>query len=285
MDTWRIPIGDWSEVAITWMTDTFASVFDLLKAIFEGAYSALDAVLNWPPAWVILLAFGLIGLVVRGWRFVLLTWAGLSLIVFMDQWENAMHTISLVAVASVVATVVAIPVGIAAARSDRVSTLVRPVLDFMQTMPAFVYLIPAVVIFSVGTMPGIMATIIFAMPPGVRLTELGIRQVDHEVVEAGHAFGTTPGRILRQIQLPLAMPSIMAGINQVIMLALSMTVIAGLTGGPGLGRPVLEAISTLNIGLGFEAGLAVVIVAIYLDRVTAALGQRTSVASAQRVDA
>lgn len=283
MDSWRIPIGDWSEVAIDWLTDTFGPFFDLLKTIFEGAYDALDAVLNWPPAWVVLLAFGLIGLAVRGWRFALLAVLGLSLIVFMDQWENGMHTVALVAVASVVAAAVAIPIGIAAAQSDQVSKLVRPVLDFMQTMPAFVYLIPAVVIFSVGTMPGIVATIVFAMPPGVRLTELGIRQVDPEVVEAGHAFGTTPGRILRQIQLPLAMPSIMAGINQVIMLALSMTVIAGLTGGPGLGRPVLEAISTLNVGLGFEAGLAVVILAIYLDRVTSALGHR-SVISLQRAE-
>jgi glycine betaine/proline transport system permease protein len=185
-------------------------------------------------------------------------------------------------VACVVAAMIAIPVGIAAARSQTVSSIVRPVLDFMQTMPALLYVLLAVLIFSVGVVPGIVATIIFAMPPGIRLTELGIRQVDPEVVEAGHAFGSSPGKILRQVQLPLALPTIMAGINQVIMLALAMVVLAGMVGGPGLGQVVLASLSRLDIGLGFEAGLSVVILAIYLDRVTGALGSRSRIARLEK---
>ena len=170
------------------------------------------------------------------------------------------------------AVLLSIPLGIWAARSDTVSAIVRPVLDFLQTMPAFVYLIPALILFRVGVVPGIVATIAFAMAPGVRLTELGIRSVDTEVVEAGHAFGATPRRILRQIQLPLALPTIMAGVNQVIMLALSMVVIASMVGAPGLGRDIIQSLSRIDVGLGFEAGIAVVILAILLDRLTATLG-------------
>ena len=151
------------------------------------------------------------------------------------------------------------------------SRVVRPVLDFLQTMPAFVYLIPAIIFFGVGAVPGMIATIVFAVAPGVRLTELGIRGVDAEIVEAGEAFGATPGRILRQIQIPLALPSIMAGINQVIMLSLSMVVIAGMVGAAGLGGEIVRAIGRINVGLGFEAGIAVVILAMILDRITSAL--------------
>ncbi|WP_316294219.1 ABC transporter permease, partial [Clavibacter michiganensis] len=154
----------------------------------------------------------------------------------------------------------------------RVRSVVKPVLDFMQTMPALVYLIPAIVFFSIGVVPGLVATVIFALPPGVRFAELGIRGVDSETVEAGQAFGATPGQILRGIQLPLAMPTIMAGVNQVIMLALSMAVIAGMAGADGLGKEVVQALSTVNLAKGVEAGLSVVIIAVFLDRMTAALG-------------
>ena len=183
-----------------------------------------------------------------------------------------MHTLALTLVAALIAVLISVPIGIWAARSDRVSTIVKPVLDFLQTMPAFVYLIPAIILFGIGVVPGIVATIVFAMAPGVRLTELGIRGVDSEVVEAGHAFGSSPGRILRQIQLPLAMPTIMAGVNQVIMLSLSMVVIAGMVGAPGLGSDIVQALSRIDVGLGAEAGLSVVILAIVLDRLTASFG-------------
>jgi glycine betaine/proline transport system permease protein len=241
----------------------------------------LAAILSLPPSLVLALTFGIIGFALRGWKFGLFAWAAFTLIDSMGQWKAAMDSLALVLVASVVAVALAIPIGIAAGRSDMASRIVKPVLDFMQTMPAFVYLIPAISLFSIGVVPGVVATVIFAMAPGVRLTELGIRQVDHEVVEAGEAFGASPAKILGRIQIPLALPTIMAGINQVIMLALSMVVIAGLVGAEGLGGAVYSAISTVDVAAGFEAGLAVVILAVYLDRLTASLTNRSAVVRAQ----
>jgi glycine betaine/proline transport system permease protein len=174
----------------------------------------------------------------------------------------------LVLAASTVALAVGLPIGISMARSDLVESLIRPVLDFMQTMPPFVYLIPAAIFFGLGTVPGAIATVVFAMPPAVRLTNLGIRQVNKEQIEAGLAFGCTRRQLLTKVQLPLAMPSIMAGVNQTIMLALSMVVIASMIGAGGLGNTVLTGIQRLNVGLGFEGGLGVVILAILLDRIT-----------------
>ena len=277
----RLPIGDWAEAAVDWLTATFDWFFDLIKAVLSGAYNGLDDLLTAPPFWVLIGVLVALAWWVKGWKLALTAAVGLLLITTMDQWDNAMHTLALVLIATVIALLLAIPLGILAARHARVSAVVRPVLDFMQTMPAFVYLIPTVVIFLTGPVPGLVATVIFAMAPGVRFTELGIRQVDREVVEAGEAFGSSSGRILRQIQLPLAMPTIMAGVNQVIMLSLSMVVIAGLVGAAGLGSEVTRALSSINVGLGFEAGLAVVILAVYLDRVTSALGSRSAVARAQ----
>ena len=281
----RIPLGDWIDAAVDWLTSTFDQVFELVKVVLLALFDALETLLNGPPNWVVAVVLGAAALWAKGLRFGLGAVAGFAVIAGVNQWDNAMATLALVLVARLIALAMGIPTGIWAARNDRVSALVRPVLDFMQTMPAFVYLIPVVVIFLAGVVPGIVATIIFALAPGVRFTELGIRQVDPEVVEAGHAFGSPPGRILRQIQIPLALPTIMAGINQVIMLSLSMVVIAGLTGAPGLGRPVVEALSRVNVALGFEAGLSVVILAIYLDRVTSALADRSPVARALRATA
>jgi glycine betaine/proline transport system permease protein len=262
------------------VTSTFSGVFSAIKSVLEGAYDGLDTVLSGPPFWFIAVALALVALFAKGWKLAVGTLVGLVVIAGVDQWGNAMDTLALVILASLVALVLAIPLGIWAAGNDRVSRTVRPVLDFMQTMPAFVYLIPTVVIFRVGVVPGIVATVIFAMAPGVRFTELGLRQVDREVVEAGHAFGSTDGRILRQIQLPLAMPTIMAGVNQVIMLSLSMVVISGMVGAAGLGGAVVQALQRVNVSLGFEAGLSVVILAMFLDRVTSALGTRTPTARA-----
>jgi glycine betaine/proline transport system permease protein len=189
----------------------------------------------------------------------------------MQLWTETMQSLAVVLVATAVAIAVGIPLGIWAARRRLVSVLVRPLLDLMQTTPPFVYLIPAVFFFGVGVVPGVVATAVFALAPAVRLTELGIRQVDAEVVEAARAFGAPPRRVLLDVQLPLALPSIMAGINQVIMLALSMVVVAGLAGAEGLGAVVTSAVTQLDIGAGTEGGLAVVILAVYLDRVTGAL--------------
>ncbi|KJY19368.1 glycine/betaine ABC transporter permease, partial [Streptomyces sp. NRRL S-104] len=206
----------------------------------------------------------------------LLAFAGFALVDSVGLWPDAMSTLSLVLVATLVTLVFAIPLGIWAARSDRVSAVLRPLLDFMQTMPAMVYLIPGIIFFGVGVVPGIIATIVFSLPPGVRMTELGIRQVDAELVEAAEAFGTTPRDTLVRVQLPLALPTLMAGVNQVIMLGLSMVVIAGMVGGGGLGGAVYRAIGNVDIGLGFEAGLSIVILAMYLDRMTGALGRQVS---------
>jgi ABC-type proline/glycine betaine transport system permease subunit len=268
----RIPMGSWAKSFIDFITDTFGFFFDFVRAIFSGAYDLVDFALASPPFWVIILIAAALGLMIRGWKFAVGTAVGLLVIVGVNQWANAMDSLALVLVASVLAILFSVPLGILAAKSTVASNLIRPVLDFMQTMPAFVYLIPALILFRVGVVPGIVATIIFAMAPGVRLTELGIRKVDHEVVEAGQAFGASPWRILRQIQLPLAMPTIMAGINQVIMLSLSMVVISGMVGAGGLGQQVVASLNRIDVSLGFEAGLSVVILAIFLDRITAALG-------------
>jgi glycine betaine/proline transport system permease protein len=276
----RVPLGDWVESFVDWMTDALDPLFDVVKAVLVGVYDVFEVVLASPPFWVVALVLAAVALVAKGWRLAVGSLVGFLVVAAVAQWDNAMDTLALVLLATVITLAIAIPLGIWAARDDRVSRTVRPVLDFMQTMPAFVYLIPTVVIFLTGPVPGIIATIVFAMAPGVRFTELGIRQVDTEVVEAGHAFGSTPGRILRQIQLPLAMPTIMAGVNQVIMLSLSMVVIAGFVGAGGLGQPVVQALSSIDVALGFEAGLSVVILAMFLDRVTSALADRAPVARA-----
>jgi len=282
---YRLPLGDWVDSAISAITSTFGGFFDGVKAVLLGAYDALALVFTGPPPWAVVLVFVALALWTKGWRLAVGALIGFAVIVGVDQWNNAMFTLSLVIVAGAIALVIAIPLGILAARSDRVSQALRPVLDFMQTMPAFVYLIPTVVIFLTGAVPGIVATIVFALAPGVRFTELGIRGVDAEVVEAGHAFGASPWRILRQIQIPLALPTIMAGINQVIMLSLSMAVISGLAGAEGLGRDVVSALSRVDVALGFEAGLGVVILAMYLDRMTSALADRAPVSRALKLAA
>ncbi len=272
MNEFRLPLGQWVEDFIDVLTEVLDGFFAVVRAIFLGFYDGVDWVLSTPPFWLIIVLIAALAWWARGWKLAVGSALGLLVIVGVDQWENAMDTLALVLVASTIAVVIAIPVGILAARSDLASKIIKPILDFMQTMPAFVYLIPALILFRVGVVPGIVATIVFAMAPGVRLTELGIRGVDKEVVEAGQAFGSSPGRILRQIQLPLAMPSIMAGVNQVIMLSLSMVVIAGMVGAGGLGGDVVASLNRIDVALGFEAGLSVVILAVILDRITGAFG-------------
>lgn len=272
MDGFRLPVGEWIDAALDWAKENLELLFDTVDATFEWMVESLTALLLLVPPLGLIVAFAALGWVLRSWKLAAGTVVSFLLIVAMDQWETSMQTLALVLVAALIAVVVAMPTGILMAKSDRASAVLRPVLDFMQTMPAFVYLIPAITFFSIGVVPGVVATIIFALPPGVRFTELGIRGVDSERVEAGQAFGATPGQILRGIQLPLAAPTIMAGINQVIMLSLSMAVIAGIAGADGLGKEVVAAVSTLNVPRGVEAGLSVVILAIFLDRVTSALG-------------
>jgi glycine betaine/proline transport system substrate-binding protein len=272
----RIPFGDWVNDAVDWLLNHMAWLFDFLKTLFSGTYDGIDAILQAPQPLLLAGIFAVMAFWLRGTSAGVLTFAGFAFIDSLGLWEDAMVTLSLVLVATLIALVVSVPVGIWAARSDRVSGIVRPVLDFMQTLPAMIYLIPAILFFGTGAPAGIVATLIFALAPGVRMTELGIRQVDKELVEAADAFGTTPRDILLRIQLPLALPTVMAGVNQVIMLGLSMAAIAGMVGTGGLGGDVNEAIGQLNVGLGSEAGVAIVILAIYLDRMTGALGTQVS---------
>ncbi|WP_035776492.1 ABC transporter permease subunit [Arthrobacter sp. H5] len=279
MIEFRIPLGAWVDAGVDWILENLAALFDVVKVVFKSSYDGIEWVLLTPSFPIILVALVAIGWLVKNWKFALGTAVGLVLIYGVNQWEAAMESLALVLLASLIAVIISVPLGILAAKSDRISAVVKPLLDFLQTMPAFVYLIPAVALFSVGVVPGVVATILFAMAPGARFTELGIRGVDKEVVEAGQAFGSTPWRILRQIQIPLAMPTIMAGINQVIMLSLSMVVIAGLVGAGGLGGEVVNALQRIDIGLGFEAGISVVILAIYLDRLSASLGRPSRAAS------
>ncbi|WP_144794098.1 proline/glycine betaine ABC transporter permease [Microbacterium paludicola] len=272
MDGFRLPLGEWVKAGVDWIKDNLEGLLDVIAFVVRFLVGGLTDILTGTPLVVVIVIAALIAWAVRSIWMAIGTVVSFVLILSMGLWVAAMQTLSLVIVAALVAIVIAIPLGIWSARSDTVRAILKPVLDFMQTMPAFVYLIPAIVFFSIGVVPGLVATVIFALPPGVRMTELGIRGVDSETVEAGQAFGATPSQILRGIQLPLAMPTIMAGVNQVIMLALSMAVIAGMAGADGLGKLVVEAISTVNIGKGVEAGLGVVLLAVFLDRVTAALG-------------
>ncbi|TPW70101.1 proline/glycine betaine ABC transporter permease [Schumannella sp. 10F1B-5-1] len=275
MDWFRIPVGDWVADGFDWVKDNLGGLLDGIDVGLETLVDGLTDALTAVPVLVLVVLFALIGWFVRSWKLGVGTLLSMLFVVAMDMWVPALQTLSLVLIATVITIVIAVPLGVLAARSHVASAILRPVLDFMQTMPAFVYLIPTVIFFSIGVVPGVVSTIIFSLPPGVRLTELGIRGVDREKVEAGQAFGATPRQILFGIQLPLASRTIMSGINQVIMLALSMAVVAGIAGADGLGKIVVSAISTLQVGEGVEAGLSVVVLAIFLDRVTSALGSST----------
>ncbi|MFI9240136.1 ABC transporter permease/substrate binding protein [Streptomyces cinnamoneus] len=272
----KIHLGSWAESAVDWLQSHLSWLFDAVNTVLSGMYDGVNAVLGAPDALLMAGILAVLAWWLRGLLAGALAFAGLALIDSFGLWDEATSTLSLVLVASLITLVLAVPLGIWAARDRRVSGVLRPVLDVMQTMPAFVYLIPGVMFFSIGPIPGLIATIVFSMPPGVRMTELGIRQVDGELVEAARAFGTTPRDTLTRVQLPLALPTIMAGVNQVIMLALSMVVIAGMAGAGGLGESVYAAVTQVDIGGGVESGLAVVVLAMYLDRMTGALGKRVS---------
>ena len=272
----HVPLGQWVADLIDWLLATVPWLFDAISAVMQLLVEGLTDLLVSPPPIVWIVVFTVVALVLRGPWLALYTLLAFLLVVSLELWAETMQTLALVLVAAVIAAAIGVPLGILAARHRAVSVAVRPVLDFMQTTPVFVYLIPAVFFFGVGVVPGVVATILFAIPPGVRLTELGIRHVDREVVEAAQAFGARPGQVLREVQLPLALPSIMAGVNQVIMLALSMVVTAGLLGAAGLGAVVVRAVTQLDVAAGFEGGLAVVLLAIFLDRLTAAFGQRSA---------
>ncbi|QYJ15640.1 Glycine betaine transport system permease protein OpuAB [Rubrobacter xylanophilus DSM 9941] len=265
----EIPLESWVESFVDFITsETFEGFFDALEGSLNLLVDVLEGGLTALPPLVMVVVFAVLAWLVSNWRIALLTVAGLLLIQSLRLWEDAMLTLALVIASTAVALVVGIPLGIVAAKSRGVETVLRPVLDFMQTMPAFVYLVPAIVLLGLGAAPALVAVVIFAMPPAVRLTMLGLQQVSKETVEAASAFGATGWQTLRKVELPLAMPTIMAGVNQVIMLSLSMVVIAALIGAGGLGEEVYQGLSQLDVGKSFKGGLGIVIIAILLDRIT-----------------
>lgn len=269
----HIPVGEAVRTAVAWISRTFEDPLDWISMSGSWLYSLVaDILLTLPPLAMVFL-FALLAWAARSWQLAVGVLLTFGFIISMGQWVPAMQTLALVLLATCTSLALAIPLGILAAKSKTVSALIRPVLDLMQTLPAFVYLIPAITFFSIGVIPGLFATIFFSLPPGVRFTELGIREVDRETVEAGESFGATEWEILKGIELPQAVPTIMGGVNQVIMLALSMGVISGMVGADGLGKQVTTALASVNVGLGAEAGLSIVMLAIFLDRLTAALGR------------
>ena len=268
----QLDLGSWVNDVVQHLLDNYSEGFDSLGGMVNGFSEAIEWLLMLPPAWLLIAIFVGLGLWRISYKFAIFTAISFVLIVLTGFWEQTVVTLGLTFSATLISLLLGIPLGIWAARSERVSATIRPVLDFMQTMPAFVYLIPAAMLFGLGRVPGIIATVIFAMPPAVRLTNLGIRQVNKEIIEAGQSFGCNARQLLFKVQLPNAMPSIMAGVNQTIMMALSMVIIASMVGAGGLGNDVLASIQRLDIGLGFESGMAVVLLAIILDRITESFG-------------
>ncbi len=263
----RLPIGRYAKEAVDWLTGNLSFFFDWLSFIFESVIDAVLYVLQAPhPLIIVAVLTGLSAWLRRSIGMPLFTALGLLLIINLGYWKATTETLALVLAASAVCMVVGVPLGILAARRKWVYAFMRPALDLMQTIPTFVYLIPALVLFGLGMVPGLIATVIFALPAPIRLTRLGIISTPPALVEAAVAFGATPSQVLRKVELPFATPQIMAGLTQTIMLSLSMVVISALVGANGLGVPVVRALNTVNIAMGFEAGLCIVIVAIILDR-------------------
>src|SRR3990172_2074624 len=264
----KIPLGVWVKDGVKWITDNFYDQFDAfsrgLAFLIENFAGLLAAV---PPVVLVLLTCAFGYWLHRSWGLVALIAGGLLLILNLGFWAAMIETLALVLFATAVSLVLGVPMGILGARRRWVFIALRPILDMMQTIPTFVYLIPTLILFGLGLVPGLISTIIFAVPAPIRLTHLGISSVPTPLVEAGESFGATRWQLLYKVELPHAMPTIMAGVNQTIMLSLSMVVIAALVGAGGLGTPVVRALNTVNIAQGFEAGLAIVIVAILLDRI------------------
>jgi glycine betaine/proline transport system permease protein len=271
----QVPLGDWVDAIMSWVLTTWGAGFDVVGDAILFVLLSLERFFLWLPWTVVVVVTGVVA-----WRAMRLWWAGLIMMAFLvligsfGYWDLAMMTLAIIVASVVISLVVGIPTGIVMARRNVVEGMLRPILDGMQTMPSFVYLIPALMLFGLGKVPAVFATVIYAVPPVIRLTNVGIRQVPHSVVEAAQAFGSNSRQILFEVQIPLAIPSIMVGINQTTMMALAMVVIASMIGARGLGMEVLIAINRIEIGHGFEAGLCIVLLAIIIDRITNALAAR-----------
>ncbi len=273
-DEQLIPLDEWIQTFVDWLVLNYREFFQIIKVPVEISLEGLEWLFFTLPPWLIIVAFAYAAWRYAGKQVTVFTVLTFFLIGYLGLWEDTMTTLAMVICSVVFCAVTGIPLGILAGRNDRFEMFMRPFLDAMQTTPAFVYLIPVVMLFSIGTVSGILATIVFALPPIIRLTSLGIRQVHPELVEAALAFGATPWQVLRKVQFPLALPSIMAGLNQTIMMALSMVVIAALIGAGGLGNPVVQGLNTLEIGLATIGGLSIVLLAMVLDRITQGIGQK-----------
>jgi len=264
----KVPLGDWINSLVELLNEHAAWFFDLISDVLGFLIVGLIDAMQWMPPLLLVVLFAVVaGWLHRSWKLAAAIAASLLLIINLGYWQETTETLALVVFATFVCLAVGVPVGIAAAHRPWLYTAIRPVLDLMQTIPTFVYLIPTLILFGLGVVPGLISTVIFAIPAPIRLTYLGISAVPRPLIEAGESFGATKRQLLWKVELPHAMPTIMAGLTQCIMLSLSMVVIAALVGADGLGKPVVRALNTVNIAKGFEAGLAIVIVAILLDRV------------------
>ena len=264
----KIPLGKWIKSFVDFLLDHGAWFFDFLSEILEFLIEGLtDFALAVPPLLLVVILAGIVLWLHRSWKLVAVVVLPLILVINLGYWEETIQTLSLILFSTLTCIMIGVPMGIAAAHRPWLYNTIRPVLDLMQTIPTFVYLIPTMIMFGLGVVPGLISTVIFAIPAPIRLTYLGISSVPKSLVEAGAAFGATRRQLLWKAELPHALPTIMAGVTQCIMLCLSMVVIAAMVGAPGLGVPVLRALNTVNIANGFEAGLSIVIVAILLDRI------------------
>jgi glycine betaine/proline transport system permease protein len=278
MDIWNIfdkewvPVGTWVETALQWVVDNFRFVFQAIKVPFDIVLTGLEDGLTGAPDLLMLAIIVVIGWQAGGRKLALVTAASMISIGLMGVWEESMVTLSIVLTCVIFCSLIGIPLGIMAARNDRFWTVLRPLLDLMQTIPSFVYLVPIVMLFSIGNVSGVIVTFIYALPPVVRLTNLGIRQVRSDMVEAARAFGASKRQTLIKIELPLAMPTIMAGVNQTIMMALSMVVVASMISVTGLGQMVLRGIGRLDMGIATVGGLGIVFLAIVIDRISQSFG-------------
>jgi glycine betaine/proline transport system permease protein len=268
-----LPLDQWTSALVDWLTVEGEALFDMIGNVLLTPMLGLERFLLWIPWWAIILLAAGLAWRQKGWRMALGVIAGMFFIGSLGLWDMAMKTLAIVIAAAILALIVGVPIGIGMARSEKMRGLVRPILDMMQTMPSFVYLIPALMLFGLGKVPALLSTLIYAIPPVIRLTDLGIRQVPGDVIEASRAFGATERQMLLKVQLPLAAPTIMTGVNQTIMMALAMVVIASMIGAGGLGTEVLNGIARLDVGRGFNGGISIVIMAIIIDRLTQSAAQ------------
>ncbi len=269
-----IPFDQWTNSGIDWLVVNFRDVFIAAKAPIDIVLKSIESFLLYLNPYVVILFFVLLALQFATKKLAFGTFISFLIIGFIGAWEESMITLSLVITAVLFSIIIGLPLGIWSARSDTVNKILRPILDAMQTTPAFVYLIPIVMLFGIGNVPGVIVTIIFALPPLIRLTNLGIRQVPEDLIEASRSFGANSKQMLWKVQIPVAMPTIMAGVNQTLMLALSMVVIASMIAVGGLGQMVLRGIGRLDIGLAAVGGLGIVLLAVILDRLTQSMGQK-----------